>query len=332
MASRSALHIQDTKFNDLGLSKSTLNKEKVCCYTRSLENASDENPILVLIHGYPQSAYMWRHLIPLLPSKAPLFVPDLPGYGASAPIAQNDKLSIGTAVLEALKTEVKKGKSPDGDIKVILIGHDRGARVAHHLTVSGVDGVKILGVCLIDIVPTSTQWQHFTSPATAAKEITGYFHWPLLANVDLATRMITAFGPSKWCQEMILRWSGKSNAGIEKLKANDSLTVYGDFFNQEHTLKATCEDYKEGATTDVEREEKNQKEGRKIEVPLLLVYSAASIGSRFDFPDVWKEWVGEGVKIENHGLGDGVGHFGAEEAPEECATAIVDWTKTFVGR
>jgi hypothetical protein len=58
MTSTSALHIQDTKFDSLGLSKSIVNKEKVCCYTRSLENASDDNPILVLIHGYPQSAYM----------------------------------------------------------------------------------------------------------------------------------------------------------------------------------------------------------------------------------------------------------------------------------
>ena len=61
-------------------------------------------------------------------------------------------MSIGTAVLEALKTEVNKSKSGDGDVKVVLIGHDRGARVAHHVTVSGVDGVEILGVCLIDIV------------------------------------------------------------------------------------------------------------------------------------------------------------------------------------
>jgi hypothetical protein len=56
------------------------------------------------------------------------------------------------AVLEALKTEIKKNRSGDENVKVVLIGHDRGARVAHHLTVSGVDGVKILGVCLIDIV------------------------------------------------------------------------------------------------------------------------------------------------------------------------------------
>jgi pimeloyl-ACP methyl ester carboxylesterase len=142
--------------------------------------------------------------------------------------------------------------------------------------------------------------------------------------------MITAFGPSNWCQEMILLWSGKSNTGVEKLKADEALTVYGDFFAQEHTLKASCEDYKEGATTDVKEQEKDQKEGRKIGVPVLLLYSEAGIGSRFNFPDVWREWVGEGVRIENHGLGNGVGHFGAEEAPDECAEAIVSWLGTVV--
>jgi pimeloyl-ACP methyl ester carboxylesterase len=137
--------------------------------------------------------------------------------------------------------------------------------------------------------------------------------------------MITAFGPSDWCQEMILRWSGNSDAGVEKLKADDALALYGELFAQEHTLKASCEDYKEGATTDLEKEEKDQKEDRKIQVPVLLVYSAAGIGSRFRFPDVWREWVGENVKIENHALGNGVGHFGAEEAPEECAEVMNRW-------
>lgn len=95
----------------------------------------------------------WRHVIPLLPPDAPLFVPDLPGYGASAPLGKNDKFSVGTAVLEALKEQVKQaGVKEAGNVEVVLIGHDRGARVAHHLTVSGVSGIKILGVCLIDIV------------------------------------------------------------------------------------------------------------------------------------------------------------------------------------
>lgn len=137
--------------------------------------------------------------------------------------------------------------------------------------------------------------------------------------------MITAFGASNFCQEMILRWAGKNPSGIDALKTDDAIEVYGQFFAQEHTLKATCEDYKEGATTDVEREEKNNKEGRKINVPLLLVYSQAGIGSRFTFPDVWRDWVGEGVDIRHHGLGEGIGHFGAEEAPKECAGVVGKW-------
>lgn len=60
---------------------------------------------------------------------------------------------MGIALLGALKTEAKRTTSKGvEEIPVVLIGHDRGARVAHRLAVSGVDGVDIRGVCLIDIV------------------------------------------------------------------------------------------------------------------------------------------------------------------------------------
>lgn len=98
--------------------------------------------------------YRWRHVVSLLPKGKPIFAPDLPGYGGSVSISKNDKLSAGTTVLNALKSEFKKasGSSSSGSIPVVLIGHDRGARVSHHLTVNGVAGVNILGTCLIDIV------------------------------------------------------------------------------------------------------------------------------------------------------------------------------------
>ncbi|KAL6707609.1 hypothetical protein ACN47E_003959 [Coniothyrium glycines] len=331
MAATSAMKIQDEKFSNLGLFKTIVNKEQVATYSRSLGAASDSNPILVLIHGYPQSAYEWRHFIPLLPSDAPIFTADLPGYGGSAAIEKNDKLTVGTAVLEALKTEVKRtsSNSSSPDIPIILIGHDRGARISHHLAVEGVKGINIRGVCLIDIVPTSVQWQNFASPLTQAKQITGYFHWPFLANVDLSFRMISAFGRADWCKEMIQAWAGNSPTGLQKLKADDALNVYGDFLNQEHTLKASCEDYKHGATTDVEREEDWQKNGRKINVPLFVLYSHDYIGSRYKFPDIWKDWVKDDVEIRAYSLQNGIGHFGPEEAPEESAKVIVEWLKTF---
>ncbi len=137
--------------------------------------------------------------------------------------------------------------------------------------------------------------------------------------------MIKAFGGANWCQELILRWAGDNPKGLESLQSDNALHVYGGFFEQEHTVKATCQDYEEGATTDVEREQQNQKDGKKIKVPMLLIYSKSYLGSRYDFPDAWKDWVQEGVAIKCHGLGDGIGHFSPEEAPEESAKFINEW-------
>lgn len=62
MTSTTALQLQDDKFGSLGLSKAIVNKEQVTCYSRALGSTSSSNPVLVLIHGYPQSAYMYQSL------------------------------------------------------------------------------------------------------------------------------------------------------------------------------------------------------------------------------------------------------------------------------
>ncbi|KAF2203103.1 alpha/beta-hydrolase [Delitschia confertaspora ATCC 74209] len=317
----SAIEIQDAKLNDLGLSKTVVNEEQVCCYSRNLGSVSERNPILLLLHGYPQSSYMWRHVIPLLSPTSPLFVPDLPGYGASAPIQQNDKLSVGKAIVSALKTLIKRSTTVSSlsAIPIVLIGHDRGARVCHRLAVSGVEGISILGACLMDIVPTLTQW------AGDPLEITGYFHWPLLANVELAQKMITAYGGDNWCRDMIKRWAGKNDSGFKSLSSDDSLSVYASFFSHPATIKASNEDYAAGATTDVDLQKGDQDNGRRIKCPLLLIYSKDYIGKRFNVPKEWANWVDRSSKIDSFGIGDGIGHFVVEEAPRDTAGAIGGW-------
>jgi hypothetical protein len=49
--------IQDLKFEELGLSKTLSKAGKLNVYHRNLDKISSTNPLLVLIHGYPQSAY-----------------------------------------------------------------------------------------------------------------------------------------------------------------------------------------------------------------------------------------------------------------------------------
>jgi hypothetical protein len=57
MAAAKALSIQNDKFNNLGFTTIT-DHEQIVSYSHALDSVSDKNPILVLVHGYPSSAYM----------------------------------------------------------------------------------------------------------------------------------------------------------------------------------------------------------------------------------------------------------------------------------
>jgi pimeloyl-ACP methyl ester carboxylesterase len=95
----------------------------------------------------------------LLPKDVGVVLLDLPGYGQSRKPVKNStgdysKRVIGADLYAALEQLLPR------DTNVVLIGHDRGARVVHHMTVHApVDGpLKIKGIVLCDIVPTTIQW------------------------------------------------------------------------------------------------------------------------------------------------------------------------------
>ena len=291
-------------------------------YHRNLENLKPNAPILVLLHGYPQSNFMWRHLIPLLPAKIPLFIPDLPGYGRSAPLSTtHSKLNQGAAIL----SQLSKLLPPNTKQPLILIGHDRGARICHRLAVdtSPSSNLPVLGVILLDIVPTLIQWRTFADP----KASKGSFHWPFLANVEIATAMIKAQGGDTWTKTCLNRWVGKSSSGLAKFEEHNAIDVYAEFFKNEGVVRATCDDYRAGAEEDIELQEEDQRQGRKVDVDVLAVYSEDYLGKRYDVRKVWEEWMvagGDG-KLDVLGIGGAVGHFIPEEAPGEVASAVVEF-------
>jgi pimeloyl-ACP methyl ester carboxylesterase len=75
---------------------------------------------VVLVHGWPQHWWMWRHVVPLLAPHARLVMIDLRGFGwTDAPPGAYDKQTLTDdllAVLDALALE-----------RVCLMGHDWGA-------------------------------------------------------------------------------------------------------------------------------------------------------------------------------------------------------------
>jgi hypothetical protein len=50
---------------------------------------------------------------------------------------------------------------------------------------------------------------------------------------------------------------------------------------------------------------------------VLVLWSMGGIGRWGDVGDMWKkDWVKDGVKVEGLGIGEDVGHYLAEEAPD----------------
>jgi len=88
-------------------------------------------PIVLLVHGFPELAYSWRHQIPALAAAGyRVLVPDMRGYGASgrpAPVTDYDIEHL-TGDLAAILDDV-------GVDRAAIVGHDFGAIVAWNFAV-----------------------------------------------------------------------------------------------------------------------------------------------------------------------------------------------------
>lgn len=141
--------------------------------------------------------------------------------------------------------------------------------------------------------------------------------------------MIVSSGGAEWVRMCMSRWGGTTESGREKIAQHGAVDVYAAFFEKESVVRASCDDYRAGAEEDVLLQEDDQRQGRKVAVPTLLVYSSKYLGKRYDVKSVWKEWVREGTRIETVGIEE-VGHFVAEEAPEQTTEAMMRFYRSLV--
>jgi pimeloyl-ACP methyl ester carboxylesterase len=79
---------------------------------------------LILIHGYAQSAHMWKAAMPALAKRFTVIAPDLPGFGDSA--IPKDGLDMKTAAIR-IHALAKALAVP----KARVVGHDIGLMVAY---------------------------------------------------------------------------------------------------------------------------------------------------------------------------------------------------------
>ncbi len=104
-----------------------------------------KGPLVVLVHGWPESWYSWRHQIPALAAAGyRVATPDVRGYGGS------DKPEpIAAYAIQEMCADIAGLVTALGETRAILIGHDWGAPIVwntalfHPERVSAVAGLSV---------------------------------------------------------------------------------------------------------------------------------------------------------------------------------------------
>ena len=107
-----------------------------------------QGPLLILLHGWPETWYEWNDIIPVLSSKFTVVAPDLRGLGLSEKTQTGyDKQTIANDIAELIKYQ--------GENSAFVVGHDMGGKVAYMLSLLHPELVSKL--ILVDCMPPGTE-------------------------------------------------------------------------------------------------------------------------------------------------------------------------------
>ena len=147
-------------------------------------------PLVVLLHGWPESWYSWRHQFgPLAAAGYRVVAPDQRGYARSA---QPEDVSSYTML--HLVGDVVALIREFGAERAVLVGHDWGAPVAWVTALLRPDLVRaVVGLSVPPVLPTGMV------PPSAARKRHGpgyyqvYFQAPGIADAELARDIPSSF-------------------------------------------------------------------------------------------------------------------------------------------
>ena len=258
-------------------------------------------PPLLLLHGYPQTHAEWHKIAPRLAEKFTIVMADLRGCGdSSKPPDGENHAGYSKRAMAADQIDVMRAL---GFERFSIAGHDRGARVAWRLAVEHPEVVSKAAVLDIVPLPYSILSREFA---------TEYWHWFFL--IQQAPLPETLIGNSV---EFYLRSRLTRPTGGTGAITRQAFDEYLRCFRDPATIHATCEDYRAGATIDLEHS--GADGAKRVECPLLVLWGTrGTVGRLYDVMAIWRE---HAINVRGSGLP--AGHFLPEEVPEETLAELL---------
>lgn len=265
-------------------------------------------PPLLLLHGYPQTHFIWHKIAEQLAEHCTVVITDLRGYGDSSKPeggARHENYSF-----RAMAQDQVEVMRHFGYAEFYVASHDRGARTAHRMCLDHAKAVR--KVCVMDIVPTLRMYRD-TSKEFATRYMWWFF---LIQNAPLPEHMIGA-DPEFFLSQHLQIQNGTPGALTE-----EAIQEYRRCFRRPEAIHASCEDYRAAAGIDLEMDEADERAGRKVDAPILALWGAkGTLGKLWDVRDVWRQHANGPVE----GRALNAGHYLAEEQPEEVLHELLSF-------
>jgi haloacetate dehalogenase len=260
---------------------------------------------VVLLHGFPQTHLMWRHVATALAAEHTVICPDLRGYGDSDKPAEDGP---GTYSKRTMAADVVALAAALGHDRFALAGHDRGALVAVRAGLDHPDHVTHLGI--LDVLTTADMWDilHGASAAVA-------WHLYLMAQPPgLPERMIAARA-DEFFGHFLDVWARDPAALPAEVRA--------EYLRASRAaVPSIVADYRASAGIDLEHDRADRAAGHTLAMPVSVVQQDWGAALGYEAAGLWGAWAPDLV----HQTLD-AGHFMAEEAPEQITEVLRELLK-----
>jgi haloacetate dehalogenase len=254
--------------------------------------AGSGSPI-VLLHGFPQTHLMWRHVAADLAADHTVICPDLRGYGASDKPAETGPDTYSKRTMAADVVALAKALGHD---RFALAGHDRGALVAIR---AGLDHPEhVTHLASLDVLPTLDMWDVMHGVTAAVG-----FHLYLMAQPPGLPEKMIAGASDEFFGYFLDLWTNDPDAvpaGVRR--------AYLDACRD--AIPSIVADYRASAGIDVEHDRADRAAGRTLAMPVAVLQQDWGSVLGFDAAALWRAWAPDLRHVPV-----GCGHFMAEEDP-----------------
>lgn len=271
---------------------------------RLLVVTGGNGPPLLMLHGDPQTHLCWHHLALKLADRFSIVLPDIRGRGEShKPGHSEGRNAYSKREMAAEQLAVMRFLGHDS---FVLVGHDRGARVARRLALDNPGAVTRLVV--MDIVPALDFYEN--SNAAIAQD---YFYFSFLTQDYPIPDRLIAGDPDAFLRLIL---SGLSDRPV---RYHDlALQAYLTANATPAAVTAMCECFRAGYHIDRLHDRADRAAGRRIACPTLVMWGERGVvGRHFDVERIWSGWCDQPRFAPMPS-----GHFIPEEVPDHALAAL----------